>query len=117
MSEINVEKIMEEIREEVRKKGEQEYVPGMDEMPVSALRKFDWTVSSAYPVTEGNPLKRIYTKIVSKIVRCALFPMGNRLTQIHEEMAMRMDEMMSMIEDQQQEINDLYLRIEEMEKK
>lgn len=117
MSEINVEKIMEEIREEVRKKGEQEYVPGMDEMPVSALRKFDWTVSSAYQVTEGNPLKRIYTKIVSKIVRCALFPMGNRLTQIHEQMAMRMDEMMSMIEDQQQEINDLYLRIEEMEKK
>ncbi len=117
ISEINGEKIMEEIREEVRKKGEQEYVPGMDEMPVSALRKFDWTVSSAYPVTEGNPLKRIYTKIVSKIVRCALFPMGNRLTQIHEQMAMRMDEMMSMIEDQQQEINDLYLRIEEMEKK
>ena len=116
-TEVNVEKIMEEIREEVRKKGEAEYVPGMDEMPVSTLRKFDWTVSSAYPVTEGNPIKRLYTKIVSKMVRCALFPMGNRLTQIHEEMAMQMDEMRSMIEDQQQEINDLYLRIEEMEKK
>jgi len=30
---------------------------------------------------------------------------------------LQMDEMRSMIEDQQQEINDLYLRIEEMEKK
>ena len=115
--EVNVEKIMEEIREEVRKKGGAESVPGMEELPVSTLRQFDWTVPCAYPAAEGNPIKRVYTKIVSKMVRCALFPMGNRLTQIHEEMAMQMDEMRSMIEDQQQEINDLYLRIEEMEKK
>jgi len=116
-TEVNVEKIMEEIREEVRKKGGAESVPGMEELPVSTLRQFDWTVPCAYPAAEGNPIKRVYTKIVSKMVRCALFPMGNRLTQIHEEMALRMDELVAMNEEQGRQIEALKARVEELERK
>ena len=114
MSEVNVEKIMEEIRAEVRAKGEAE-VPGMEDLPVSTLRQFDWTVSSAYPVTGGNPIKRLYTKMMSKLVRCALFPMGNRLTQIHEEMALRMDELVAMNEEQGRQIAALQEKVKELE--
>ncbi len=113
---VDIEAIMEEIREEVRKKGPYEPIPGLDDIPTSVLRKTDWTVSCAYPAEGGNPLKRLYMKLVSKVVRCALFPLTNRLTQIHEEMSLRMDEMTGMIEDQQKEIDDLYLRIEQLEK-
>ena len=75
---VDIEAIMEEIREEVRKKGPYEPIPGLDDIPTSVLRKTDWTVSCAYPAEGGNPLKRLYTKLVSKVVRCALFPLTNR---------------------------------------
>ena len=117
MSEIKVEKIMEEIREEVRKKGEQEYVPGMDEMPVSTLRQFDWTVSSAYPAGEGNPLKRIYTKIVSKLIRCVTFPLTKRVTKTNQALKDCIDEITVVIEGQQKTIRELEERVAQLEKK
>ena len=39
---VDIEAIMEEIREEVRKKGPYEPIPGLDDIPTSVLRKTDW---------------------------------------------------------------------------
>ena len=117
MSEVNVEKIMEEIRAEARKKGEGEYVPGMEELPTSTLRQFDWTVSSAYPVTEGNPIKRIYTKIVSKLIRCVTFPLTKRVTKTNQALKGCIDEMTVVIEGQQKTIRELEERVAQLEKK
>ena len=36
---VDIEAIMEEIREEVRKKGPYEPIPGLDDIPTSVLRK------------------------------------------------------------------------------
>ena len=104
---INIESIMAEIREEAKKW--QGYDPDRDSSPAKPdhLGEADWTVSCVYPESAGNPVKRIYTRIVSKLIRCALFPVTERISQVHAEMKAQMMQMQQEMARQQEEIRSL----------
>lgn len=112
---INIDAIMDEIRAEVEKNGPYEQLPDFNDQPIMEPRVKEWTVECAYPAT-GNPLKRAYTKLVSKLVRAALFPVTERITKTNLEIKTCMDEMASMIEEQRETIEALENRVAELEK-
>ena len=113
---INIDAIMEEIRADVEKNGPYDQLPDFNDQPIMEPRVTEWTVECAYPAESGNPLKRAYTKVISKIVRAALFPVTERITRTNLEIKTCMDEMASMIEEQREEIETLTKRVEELEK-
>lgn len=112
---IDVQAIMAEIKEEVAKKGSVKGLPDFNDIPIMEPRMKEWAVSCVYPAM-GNPLKKTYTKIISKIVRAALFPVTERMTEVNLEVKKCTDDMAGMIEVQREEIDKLTKRIEELEK-
>lgn len=113
---INIDAIMEEIREEAGRNRSKEALPDFNDLPIMEPRVSEWIVECAYPVKTGNPLKRMYTRFISKIVRAALFPVTERITKTNLEIKTCMDEMASMIDEQREEIDALIKRVEELEK-
>ena len=112
---VDIEAIMDEIREEAKKNGANGIVPAFEDVPMMPAAPKNWDVVCAYPAA-GNPLKRLYSKIVSKLTRCALFPLTERLTAIHREMRQEMDAMHATIEEQAKEIEELHRRLDRAEK-
>ena len=113
---IDIEAIMAEIREEAKKHAGEDRVMSFEEVKMtSAITPRDWSVTCAYPPS-GNPLKRLYTRVVSKASRAALFPLTENLTRIHREMKQQMDEMAATIEDQRAEIDALNERLDRLER-
>ena len=112
---IDVEAIMKEIKEEAKKNSTRGSVPAFEDVKMIPAAPKDWSVSCAYPAS-GNPLKRLFSRIMSKAVRCVLFPLTERLTVIHHEMQQRMDEMAATIEEQREEIDELHRRLDRAEK-
>ena len=113
---INIDAIMDEIRAEAEKNGPYyEQLPDFNDQPIMEPRVKEWTVECVYPAT-GNPLKRAYTKLVSKLVRAALFPVTERITKTNLEIKTCLDEMASMIEEQRETIEALENRVAELEK-
>ncbi len=112
---INIDAIMEEIREDAKKHSANGQLPDFEDQPIMEPRVTEWTVECAYPAA-GNPLKRAYTKIVSKLVRAALFPVTERITRTNLEIKTCLDEMAGMIEEQREEIEALTNRVKELEK-
>ena len=112
---INIDAIMEEIRAEAEKHRGKEQLPDFEDQPIMEPRITEWTVACAYPAA-GNPLKRAYTTVISKIVRAALFPVTERITRTNLEIKTCLDEMASMIDEQREEIETLTKRVEELEK-
>ena len=119
---VDVEKIMEEIREEVRRNGPYERIPSFDDIPVpqeeaegpvSSLRMFvaertaDLTIPPVFPLEETNPLKRFYKRLASKLVRCATFPLSQRVTETNVRQKECLEAMAQTIEKQQFEIEEL----------
>jgi len=118
MSEVDIDAIMAEIHAEVEKnrsEGLYEDLPDFNDLPIMEPRVKEWTVECAYPPT-GSPLKRVYTKLVSKLTRAALFPVTERITKTNLEIKTCLEEMASMIEEQREEIEELTRRVEELEK-
>lgn len=112
---IDIEAIMDEIREEAKKNGAKEIVPAFEDVPMTSAAPKNWDVVCAYPPT-GNPLKKLFSRIVSKLTRCVLFPLTERLTAIHREMRQEMDAMRGTIEEQAKEIEELHRRLDRAEK-
>ena len=77
----------------------------------------DLFVPPVYPDEPGNPVKRIYTKIVSKLVRCVTFPLTKRVTKTNQALKGCIDEMTVVIEGQQKTIRELEERVAQLEKK
>ena len=111
---IDIEQIMDEIRREAQELTEQGLLPDFEQISEKEPVVYDWAVSCAYPVTQGSALKKCYTRIVSKLVRCALFPITERITQVNQEMKIRMDEMDRIITKQQGEILELRRRVKRL---
>lgn len=111
---IDIEQIMDEIRREAKELTEQGLLPDFEQISEKEPVVYDWAVSCAYPVTQGSTLKKCYTRIVSKLVRCALFPITERITQVNQEMKIRMDEMDRIITKQQGEILELRRRVKRL---
>ncbi len=128
---INVKKIMAEIRETVRKNGPYEELPAFDQIPIpqkaetisaEQLRKRilektgDLAVPPVFSAGEGNGLKRLYKRIVSKLVRCATFPLSVRVTQTNAQLRECLELTCGVIERQQAQIDQLSRRMETVEK-
>ena len=111
---IDIEQIMDEIRREAKELTEQGLLPDFEQISEKEPVVYDWAVSCAYPVTQGSALKKCYTRIVSKLVRCVLFPITERITQVNQEMKIRMDEMDRIITKQQGEILELRRRVKRL---
>ena len=112
---IDIEAIMDEIREEAKKNGANGIVPAFEDVPMMPAAPKNWDVVCAYPAA-GNPLKKLYSRIVSKLVRCALFPLTERLTAIHREMQQQMETMNAAMAEQAKEIEELHKRLDRAEK-
>ncbi len=98
-------------------------IPYEKEKEATAETLFRWTETRAndlfipaiYPDEPGNPLKKIYTKIVSKIVRCVTFPLTCRVTKTNHALKDCIDEMTAVIEEEHKTIKELQKRISELE--
>ena len=112
---IDIEAIMDEIREEAKKNGANGIVPAFEDVPMMPAAPKNWDVVCAYPAA-GNPLKKLYSRIVSKLVRCALFPLTERLTAVHREMQQQMETMNATMAEQAKEIEELHKRLDQAEK-
>ncbi|MBR2823434.1 MAG: hypothetical protein IKE24_07100 [Clostridia bacterium] len=128
---VDVKKIMAEIRETARKNGPYEDLPGFEQVPIprkaetvtaDVLRKRildttgDLSVPPAFPAGEGNALKRLYKRIVSKLVRCATFPLSVRVTETNTRLKESLEITCGVIERQQAMIDQLSRRVEILEK-
>ena len=78
-------------------------------------RANDVFIPPVFPDEPGNPLKKIYTKVVSKITRCVTFPLSKKVTKTNEALRDCLDDVAGVIEEQQKEILELRKRIEALE--
>ena len=112
---LDIDEIMAEIRAEAERNAAHEALPAFEDQPVMASWLGDVTVACTYPMA-GNPLKRAYGRLVSKLIRVALFPVTERITKINADMKNCIEDMAGMIEEQREEIDALNRRLEELEK-
>ena len=124
---VDIEKIMEEIREEVRKNGPYEDIPSFDSVPCPSLgdqllakqnalvQQADIYLPPVYPVKGGNPALRLYKKVVSKAVRCSTFPLAVRQNEINENFYLGFSDLLKILNIQNQTIHDLADRVQELE--
>lgn len=140
MSAIDIEAIMEEIRETVKAHGPYEAIPAFDEIPleggeaapvpeadnisggqlrgaISRNLGGSWTIPWVYPIPAGNPMVRGYKKVATKLARCAVAPVAQRVTETNQAMKGSIEQLASVIEQQQAQIQALKERLDEMEKR
>lgn len=126
---VDVEKIMEEIREEATKISSVEDIPSFDSVPIPSISslllhnpsvtasKADVTLPAVYPVIDKNPVRKIYKKSVSKAVRCSVFPIAYRQSEINGMFRHSFNELLAIISNQEKTILELADRIQELENK
>ena len=135
---VDTEKIMDEIRERVREHGEYESILSFDEIPMPAaetaaspapvggegplkdrvLRRIgSWLVPWVYPITEKRLPFRIYKRLMSKIARCVLFPLAQRVTETNGNLRAGIEETAAEVDRQQEQIRLLEARLEKLERK
>ena len=126
---LDIEKIMEEIREEVRRHGPYDDIPEFEGLPKagSVSAKFlrgsierltaDYVIPISQPDTGRNPVKKVYRKAAAKAVRCVTAPMAVKATDTNLALKTALINAAEVIEMQQKQIDDLAARISELEKK
>ena len=127
---VDIVKIMAEIRREIVRKGFYDDLPTLDQVPVLECRKAESTdsgplrerianamalcmIPSEYPI-EGNAVKRAFKKASQKATRCSIFPMSNRISQANQALLQCLEQAASAIEQQQKQIADMEGRIEKL---
>ena len=125
--EVDIEAIMEEIREEARRHGPYPDIPEFDtiskrdEMTAAALReqlgrlKEDFAASETAGNAGGNPLKRLYRKLTVKATRCATDPLNRKMTETGREFKAILESAAEVIEKQQEQIDELTEKIRKLE--
>lgn len=125
---INIEAIMEEIREEARKHGPYSEIPGFDmvsrqdEATAAALRerlgklKEDFGAAETAESAGKNPLKRLYRKTAVRAARCVTDPMNRKLTEMIKEFKVILENAAEVIEKQQEQIDELTEQIHRSER-
>lgn len=127
---VDVVKIITEIRRELERKGFYDDLPTLDQVPVLEYRRAEnldggslreriantmalCMIPAYYPV-EGNGLKKAFKKASQKATRCSIFPMSNRITQSNQALLQCLEQAVDMIEQQQRQIADMEGRIEKL---
>lgn len=127
---VDVVKIMAEIRREIERKGFYDELPTLDQVPILEYRRADspdadplreriayamafCMIPADYPV-EGNGLKRAFKKASQKATRCSILPMSNRISQSNQALLQCLEQAASVIEQQQRQIADMEGRIEKL---
>ena len=115
---------MEEIRAEAKKWSASEDLPVFAKMPKADTRKCEklkeqvkqltnnLEIPPSYQVPGGNPLKRVYKKIMTKAVNCATVPMSLRITETNTELKNALEKAVEVIEEQDKRIAELEKRAE-----
>lgn len=125
--EIDIQKIMEEIKEEVRRNGPYDEIPAFDDIPIPSdklggdisryklIDSQDLTIPVVYPVESSNPLAKIFKQIMNKLTRCSVSPMAARISETNVKLKAGLCYAMDRIQNQQDLIDELTERIEELE--
>lgn len=128
---IDVKQIMAKIKEEVAKNGPYEEILPFESIPIEVEQEekaisvsevkgliksktSNLEIPPVYGIENANPIKRIYKKIVSKIVRCATFPITVRATETNNQLKESLELTLQIVEQQQMQIEKLKKDIEEM---
>lgn len=126
-STIDVEKIMEEIRDGIRKNGPYEAVPSFDIVPLSSLADIlltkmsvpavgaDVSLPAVYPVEDRNPVKRLFKKSVGKFTRCGVFPVAYHQSGINYTFQQSFQDLLEVVKLQTLIIHDLSDRVQALE--
>lgn len=124
---VDVEKIMEEIRDDLRKNGPYEAVPSFDIVPLSSLADIlltkmsvpavgaDVSLPAVYPVEDRNPAKRVFKKTVGKFVRCGVFPVAYHQSGINYTFQQSFQDLLEVVKLQTLIIHDLSDRVHDLE--
>ncbi len=134
MTEINVEKIMEEIREDIKKKGYKESDLSFNDIPIKDSEEvlvgqfnaseLERTLHNAnvgvrvdfYKPIEGNALKKAIKKLVRKIMKPVLYHLCESQERYNANVAQTLNQLYLYIQKQEAHINDLERLIAEREK-
>ena len=134
MTEINVEKIMEEIREDIKKKGYKESDLSFNDIPIKDSEEvlvgqfnaseLERTLHNAnvgvrvdfYKPIEGNALKRVIKKFIRKIMKPILYHLCESQERYNANVAQTLNQLYLYIQKQEAHINDLERLIAEREK-
>ncbi len=124
---IDVEKIMEEIRDDLRKNGPYEAIPSFDIVPLSSLADIllakmsvpavgaDVSLPAVYPVKDRNPVKKMFKKTVGKLVRCGVFPVAYHQSGINYTFQQSFQDLLEVVKLQTLIIHDLSDRVQALE--
>ena len=121
---LDIEKIMEEIRAEARKREPYAEEQAFEQVSSVERRKAERLKEQVEKLTEDyeipanyqaqfpsrNPVKKAYRKIATKAMRCVAAPMGKRMTETNLAMKTALEKAVEVIEEQEK-------RIQELEKK
>lgn len=129
---IDVEAIMEEIREEIRRNGPYEVIPDFDKMPgpgkqgetdaynlrneIEVLTE-GYEIPLQFPDPSRNPAKRVYKKIAGKAAHFATAPLSLKVTETNRSMKTALESAADVIARQQEQIDELTETVKQLEKK
>lgn len=134
MTEINVEKIMEEIREDIKRKGYKESDLSFNDIPIKDseellvgqfnANELERTLHNAnvgvrvdfYKPIEGNALKKATKKLIRKIMKPVLYHLCESQERYNANVAQTLNQLYLYIQKQEAHINDLERLIAEREK-
>lgn len=128
--EIDVEKIMEEIKAEIKRKGYTNDMLSFSDVSVFQTDVFNddvfsdaldsvsrkWNVSYYKPLV-GNPLKIFVTKVIRKIIKPLMFPLVTEQTEFNASVAQFINQLCLYLEKERREKEFLLKRIDELEKR
>ncbi len=131
--ETDIEQIMAEIRDRVKAAGEGAYDPSFEEIPLKNQAEFseeetagalrdrvserlgDCSVPWVYPLPAGNRAVRAYKRVATKMARCAVAPLAQRVTETNRSIRSGMEFLASAGDRQQQEIAELKEQVAALE--
>ena len=128
---LDMEAIMAEIREEVRKNGPYEHIPDFDRMPGPGRRgdtdayslkeeiaelTDEYEIPLHFPDPSRNPAKRAYKKVAGKAAHFATAPLSLKVTETNLSLKTALETAAEVIAKQQKQIDELTEKVNRLEK-
>ena len=125
---LDIEQVMREIRAEARKYGPCDDLPAFDQIPpegeytvdylrrrVAELTK-DYTIPLSFKDPARNPVKRLIKKIAAKAAGTVTVPMSQKVTATNLAVKTALEEAVSVMEKQQEQIDELTKKVKRLER-